>query len=83
MPNSTQTPQQAINDINRLLCLISGEANKRPVRGRDMAILQHVKEIQTEPLFVLSKYIEAPEVFSYHNSHTVSSARPDAKIIEE
>ena len=58
MPNSSLTPKQQINEINRLLFLISAEASKKPIRGRDIKIMDAVKQIQTEPLFHLQKHIE-------------------------
>lgn len=58
MPNSTLTNQECINEINRLLVLITGEAQKTPRRGRDLAIIKYVRDIQVEPLFQLQKLIE-------------------------
>lgn len=57
MPNSSLTPQENINEINRLLGLIAGRAAKHPARGKDIAILDLVKQIQTESLYNLQKKI--------------------------
>ena len=56
MPDGTI--QEHINDMNRLLHCIHTAAIKHPVRGRDIEVLERVKEIQAGPLFEIQKYVE-------------------------
>jgi len=58
MPNSSRTPKENINEIERLLFDINTTASKHPARGKDIKIIDLVKQIQTEPLYYLQKQIE-------------------------